>query len=65
MIYNGCIEQEQMSYNSLKSRWATLPQKTRSYCDEIARFSEGSYMILSGCVDMENSAASEANEFKF
>ncbi|MGE6917615.1 hypothetical protein [Achromobacter kerstersii] len=65
MIYSGCIDMEQTSYNKLKPIWATLAEKTQKYCDRIAKTSGGSYMILDGCMDMETQAASNPKGFKF
>lgn len=65
MIYNGCIDIEQQSYNSLKSEWIGISPKSKSYCDEVATISGGSYSILKGCIDMENSATNTPNSFKY
>ncbi|PWF25570.1 hypothetical protein [Corticimicrobacter populi] len=65
MIYSGCIDMEQSSYNKLKSAWDSLPGRTREYCDQIARTTGGSYAILDGCIDMETQAASNQQGFKF
>lgn len=65
VVYNGCIEMEQSSYNELKPKWAALSSKTRNHCEEVARYSDGSYVILKGCVDMEADAAASTPEFKF
>ncbi|WP_265975446.1 hypothetical protein [Brucella intermedia] len=65
VIYKGCIEMEQTSYDSLKSAWSRLTSKTRNHCEEVARYSDGSYVVLKGCVDMEADAAASTPEFKF
>lgn len=65
VVYKGCIEMEQTSYDSLKSTWSGLSSKTRNHCEEVARYSDGSYVILKGCVDMEADAAASTPEFKF
>lgn len=66
MIRNGCIEMEQTSYNQLKQIWGGLSARTRSYCDEVARFSGGgSYSTLDGCVEMETNAASAPSAFEY
>lgn len=65
MIYSGCIDMEQDSYNNLKQTWGTLAEKTRKYCDRVAKTSGGSYMMLDGCIDMETEAASNQKGFKF
>jgi len=65
VVYKGCIEMEQTSYNELKPKWAALSSKTRNHCEEVARYSDGSYVILKGCVDMEADAAASTPEFKF
>lgn len=65
MIYSGCIDMEQSSYNKLKPTWATFTEKTQKYCDRVAKTSGGSYMILDGCIDMETQAASNQKGFKF
>lgn len=56
---------EQTSYDSLKAAWSSLSSKTRNHCEEVARYSDGSYVILKGCVDMEADAAASTPEFKF
>ncbi|MNL57612.1 hypothetical protein D3C87_1811880 [compost metagenome] len=65
MIYSGCIDMEQDSYNKLKPTWPTLADKTQRYCDRVAKTSGGSYMLLDGCIDMETEAASSQKQFKF
>ncbi len=65
VVYKGCIEMEQTSYNELKPKWPALSSNTRNHCEEVARFSDGSYVILKGCVDMEADAAASTPEFKF
>lgn len=65
MIYNGCIDMEQTSYNNLKSKWGRVPARSRSYCDEVARVVGGSYSTLEGCVQMENDAASSTPSFEY
>lgn len=65
VVYKGCIEMEQSSYDELKPKWSGLTSSTRNHCDEVARFSDGSYVILKGCVDIEADAASSTPEFKF
>lgn len=65
MIYSGCIDMEQDSYNKLKLSWSSLAEKTQKYCDRVAKTSGGSYMLLDGCIDMETEAASNKKGFKF
>ena len=66
MIYGGCISQEQSAYDSLKSRWSTLPIATQSWCDSVARSSgAGSYMILKGCVEQEINAGQANSRRQF
>ena len=65
VIYSGCIDSEQDSYNNLKEAWPTLPDAVRSYCDDVARYADGSYVILEGCVEQEMKAASSKKQFKF
>lgn len=65
MIFNGCMDMEQQSYNSLKPVWAQISARSRSYCDEVARVSGGSYGILEGCLDMETDAANSTPSFKY
>jgi hypothetical protein len=58
VIFSGCMQQEQQSYDSLKSGWLSLPVAMRSHCDAVARaIGPGSYMILKGCIDQEVDAA--------
>jgi len=66
MIYGGCFDQEQLSYDSLKRIWSNVPVQTRRYCDNVAQFGGGgSYMILRGCIDMEENAATQNQRRQF
>lgn len=65
MIYNGCLKMEQEAYDTLKMSWGSVPDRAKSYCDEVARVSGRSYSILKGCLDMESEASSTTPEFKF
>jgi hypothetical protein len=60
MIYGGCVEQEQSSYDQLKESWSDVPRKTQAWCNQVAKASgPGSYMILKGCIEMEATAQKE------
>jgi hypothetical protein len=66
VIYNGCIEQEQSSYDQLKDDWSLLPSRVRSWCDQVAKASgHGSYLILDGCVRQEMDASQSKPAFKY
>lgn len=65
VVYSGCVDMEQDSYNKLKSTWLTIADKTQKYCDRVAKTSGGSYMLLDGCIDMETAAATNQKGFKF
>lgn len=65
LIYNGCIKNEQVAYNTLKERWESIPARTRAYCLEVGRVSGGSYLILDGCFDLELSAANNKSTFEY
>lgn len=65
MIYNGCVDMEQIAYNGLKARGSSIPSRVRSYCDEVGRVSGGSYSILEGCIAMETEAANGTSTFKY
>lgn len=66
MMYNGCIDMEQNSYNSARDSWESLPSETQQHCTRIAEVGgAGSYQMLSGCIDMETSAANNQSEFSF
>ncbi len=65
IIYNGCLEIEQKSYNKIKVVWNNLSLQLQKYCNEVAEFSGGSYSILEGCIEMETEASSSKKEFKF
>lgn len=66
MMYNGCIDMEQDSYNSIRDMWGDLPGETQQHCTRIAEVGgTGSYQMLSGCIDMETSAANNQSEFSF
>jgi hypothetical protein len=64
-IYNGCIQMEQSSYNSLRDRWGGIEPGIRRHCQEVATFGGGSYQILQGCVQMEEDAAGNRESFSF
>jgi hypothetical protein len=62
MIRQGCFQQEQSAYDSLKASWNGLPATVQSHCDKVARFGGGgTYMILQGCIQQEL-AAKRSNE---
>lgn len=61
----ACFDQEQASYNNLKSRWARIPARTQSYCDQVARAVGSSYMIFDSCVDQELQAGGVDQEFTY
>lgn len=63
----ACIEQEQQTYDGLRSRWPTLPPEVRATCQKIAAWTgSGSYIVLGGCVDVELEARSRpAPSFKY
>lgn len=65
MIYNGCIQNEQTSYNHLKATWGRLPAKVQGYCDQVGQAVGGSYLILKGCVDNEMNAMQGTKSFKY
>ena len=69
VIRNGCLQQEQSSYDALKPVWNTLPEDLRLHCEGIAAEgnigNEGSYFILRGCVQQELDAAARNRAFKF
>lgn len=66
MMFNGCIEQEQSSYDSLRTLWARVPPQTQEWCDQVARVGgNGSYMMLSGCIEQETNAASSTPKFNY
>jgi hypothetical protein len=60
------LDQEQSAYDALKETWAALPGQTQTWCDEVAKSTGGgSYMILNGCVEQENSAAKKNSARQF
>jgi hypothetical protein len=66
MIRNGCLKQEQSSYDATKEIWSQLPSEMRDWCDQVARSgSAGSYMILNGCVRQEIQSRDENKSTKF
>lgn len=61
-----CMKMEQADYDSLKPRWAELPETVRKHCVQVAGFGgQPSYMILNQCVKMELEAGGSGTEFKF
>jgi hypothetical protein len=52
----GCVIMEQQAYDALKPRWDTLPAALRDHCDEVARYSGGSYTSLQGCLRVKSDA---------
>ncbi len=66
LIYSGCFDQEQGSYDVLKSRWAEIPSAVRDQCQQVARSTgSGSYMILQGCIQMEEDSATRNQRRQF
>lgn len=65
MIFNGCIDMEQESYNNLKRIWVSIPNRTKEYCHEVASISGRSYSILEGCIDMEIDSIRSNKTFQF
>lgn len=65
MIREGCLEQEQSSYNELKPRWASVPERTQAYCVNVAQTIGGSYQILEGCLTQEASSGDSVDSFEF
>ena len=66
MILNGCLQQEQQSYDRLAPLWSQLPGSMQSWCDKVARSTgSGSYMLLGGCVEQEQQSGRAASEFRF
>jgi hypothetical protein len=67
MILNGCLQNEQNSYDTLSPRWSSLPADMRAECDTVARAADsaGSYQILLGCVENEIASADAVSKFQF
>lgn len=67
VIMNGCLQQEQAAYDQLGLEWATLPSSMQSWCDEVAKEGDegGSYVILLGCVEQEQKAGRDVQQFRF
>ncbi|MDF1600878.1 hypothetical protein PZ895_14005 [Mesorhizobium sp. YIM 152430] len=65
MTYVGCLDLEQSSYDGLKRRWPSVPHEMKAECRTIAEFGGGSYLTLSGCLDMEEAAARDASSKSF
>ena len=66
LIYDGCVNQEQSAYDTLKRVWNTLPTQTQTWCDRVARSGGvGSYMLLNGCREQEITAAGENSKRQF
>ena len=59
-VFRGCLDQEQSSYDALKTQWASIPPATRDHCDGVARAcSPGSYVALSSCVEQQQTASED------
>jgi len=68
IVRSGCLEQEQESYNKIKSIWKTIPTATKDQCTNVAKTSEpGSYIVLDGCIEQEiqSKRANESFQFKY
>lgn len=65
MIKNGCIQNEQNSYDTLKASWPSISDRARNYCNDVAMTVGGTYQILLGCIQNETSAAASTPDFKF
>ena len=65
-LFSSCLQQEQSSYDQLKSNWTKLPPEMRNRCDSVASAGPTpSYTILSGCVDQEQTASRDKQGRKF
>jgi len=66
LVYGGCLDEEQSSYDALKPRWGDLSAQTQRWCNQVATApGSGSYLILRGCVDEELKAAHENAQRQF
>lgn len=68
MIKDGCMDQEQSSYDEIKSLWPTLPANIRKWCNQVAKSGgRGSYMILAGCIqqELESKSKNTGRDFKY
>jgi hypothetical protein len=66
MLFGGCMDMEQSSYDALKQGWGQVPQATQQYCLQVARVGgPGSYMLLQGCVQMETAAGRQNQQRQF
>jgi hypothetical protein len=62
---HGCIELEQKAYDELRTTCASLPERTRSHCEEVARFGGSSHSMLQGCIELEPEVADETPTFRY
>ena len=66
MMFNGCVTNEQQSYDGLRAKWRDLPPEVQAYCIELANFGGApSYMMLGGCVQNEMQAREGRATFSF
>lgn len=63
-LLNGCLQNEQRSYDELKTLWPTLTPAMQTTCERIAAVSP-SYFLLIGCVRNELRAAEQNQQFQF
>jgi hypothetical protein len=56
VIFGGCMDMEQQSYDGLKAIWTSLPDNLRAHCEKVGRVGGGNYVTLLGCVEMEQQA---------
>lgn len=67
VIFGGCMDMEQQSYDGLKAIWTSLPDSLRTHCEKVGRVGGGNYVTLLGCVEMERQAEAhnERRTFKY
>jgi len=66
MVRQGCYQQEQASYNTVKNLWMKIPLSMQEECVAIAKASgSGSYMVLDGCITQEMSSKDSNENFQF
>ena len=56
--------QEQLSYDNIKPKWASLPADIRKTCIEMANAFGQNYAMLYGCIQLEIISAKEAETFE-
>lgn len=58
-LLQGCFDQEQRAYDSLKARWLEIAPTIRGHCEKTVASVGAAYWLLEGCIEQEEQAAAD------